>query len=143
MLLTKQIVHTDLITQPIWCFPPFIFWFSVSQTEVKRDFKRWSLIKSLTKFNSGNFCADIIDHMKGFDYKDHWSKLCQHGFPDSQARVSKIGITYELDGRNRHMNSSVELEMKFIKSSNSYSKRRCSSAFPWGYFLRKIILILM
>ena len=40
----------------------------------------------------GNVSSDIIDHMKGFDYKDHWSKLCQQGFPDSQARVSNMKI---------------------------------------------------
>ena len=59
--------------------------------------------------------------MKGFDYKDHWSKLCQQGFPDSQARVSKIGM---IPKKSQFL---ADLEMKFKQSSNIDSKRRCPS----------------
>ena len=82
----------------------------------------------------GNVYADIIDHMKGFDYKDHWSKLCKQGFPNSQARISKKFI-------NSNINKWLTLEMKFIWSTNIDPKRRCPSAFSWGKSLNRGILL--
>lgn len=65
-----------------------LYFLIIGESEISAD---RGLLKGRAKFDLGNVRADIIDHMKGFDYKDHWSKLCQHGFPDSQARISKIG----------------------------------------------------